>query len=567
MAVHDLSEFRRKGPVGCGLVNLGNTCYMNSVLQGLVHSKVLTKSIRREPHRATCRRGEGNCVLCSLEALAQTSWRLGPHAHVTPYGISRQLPRIGAQFHVGSQEDSHEFLRYIIDALQKATLPPGTKLPPHPAVDASAPPMDRRPYPFRCFTGAVQSQVKCAACNAVSNKVDPIEDLELELGMAASVDEALLAFTKTEVLEGPNAYKCEKCGQRVRATKRMSLLDPPPILAIHLKRFTFAHMSAFGPVKVGRHIEFKERLGLTRHLTNKKMHGEDKCCIASLYGVVVHQGMTVHSGHYYSYVKGTDGQWYLMNDSHVSRVSWSTVSRDSAYILLYEVSWPDRNPPPAASKAPVTRGPRLVYGPPRPPATRDADDALLESKVSEPQRHFIGPALPPTVPPPAPPPMPPSPNQGSTVSSVAAVSTSRGPPHGPQRSEQKRQRHLLTRPAPPSDQGMGAGPSKVRKLLPHAELRRAASKAVNSAATATACRLSQAECALVSQTTAELSSILANGLLGQLGDHSSFTPPPFQVKDDVSQWLGKRLQETGLGSSWASATTQRVIAAAQAAEI
>jgi hypothetical protein len=43
----------------------------------------------------------------------------------------------------------------------------------------------------------------------------------------------------------------------------------------------------------------------------------------------------VDSGHYYSYVKASDGNWYCMNDSSVSRTSFSKVNAEKAYLLFY----------------------------------------------------------------------------------------------------------------------------------------------------------------------------------------------------------------------------------------
>ena len=37
-----------------------------------------------------------------------------------------------------------------------------------------------------------------------------------------------------------------------------------------------------------------------------------------LYGVLVHAGYSCNSGHYYCYVKGSNGMWYEMNDNRVS---------------------------------------------------------------------------------------------------------------------------------------------------------------------------------------------------------------------------------------------------------
>ena len=35
--------------------------------------------------------------------------------------------------------------------------------------------------------------------------------------------------------------------------------------------------------------------------------------IYDLYGVVIHQGATTNSGHYYAYCQGTSGKWYDCN--------------------------------------------------------------------------------------------------------------------------------------------------------------------------------------------------------------------------------------------------------------
>ena len=39
-----------------------------------------------------------------------------------------------------------------------------------------------------------------------------------------------------------------------------------------------------------------------------------------LYAVLVHAGHSVHSGHYYCYVRGGNGMWYICDDAHVSQV-------------------------------------------------------------------------------------------------------------------------------------------------------------------------------------------------------------------------------------------------------
>ena len=46
-------------------------------------------------------------------------------------------------------------------------------------------------------------------------------------------------------------------------------------------------------------------------------------------------GGSTNSGHYYSYVKNSNGIWYEMNDTSVRQVRLNRVLKDSAYILFY----------------------------------------------------------------------------------------------------------------------------------------------------------------------------------------------------------------------------------------
>ena len=63
-------------------------------------------------------------------------------------------------------------------------------------------------------------------------------------------------------------------------------------------------------------IEFGTSLDLAPYMTDRRSPPVNY----ELYGVLVHQGFSVHSGHYFAYVKAPNGLWYQMNDEHVSQV-------------------------------------------------------------------------------------------------------------------------------------------------------------------------------------------------------------------------------------------------------
>ena len=84
-----------------------------------------------------------------------------------------------------------------------------------------------------------------------------------------SVHDALSQFTETETLDRDNRWECSKCKRRVCATKGMSIHVAPPVLFLHLKRFTYGRHGE----KIGKFVQFPERLCLDDYMSG---HGKKK---------------------------------------------------------------------------------------------------------------------------------------------------------------------------------------------------------------------------------------------------------------------------------------------------
>lgn len=63
-------------------------------------------------------------------------------------------------------------------------------------------------------------------------------------------------------------------------------------------------------------VDFETELDLGPFMSNRRGPAQPY----SLYGVLVHSGHSVHSGHYYAFVKAPNGLWHQLDDNHVSQV-------------------------------------------------------------------------------------------------------------------------------------------------------------------------------------------------------------------------------------------------------
>lgn len=413
------------------VANLGNTCYMNAVLQALAHAPELCMAMDVEPHHVTCpiyienaqkrrsspssspdaedfmmkstgtrksRRSGGKksptnhldssyefCALCEVERHLSRVHREENNREkpVAPtMFVNGFIDQVAPWFKLGQQEDSHEFLRLLIDAMQKSCKqarsahenPQDT--PPEKSGEA-----DDEEYPFQLFRGTVESNVFCESCKSTSSTRDPIEDIGLDVsplsssssspppGYLADVGSALQRFARAEALDA--GYKCEKCGKVGRATKQSRLASIPPILTLHLKRFRYgadtqkSNVAAAGQstrrsnrselnqllgsgsgdyfagksgsAKIEGHSKFEQILDLKPYLT-EKLQAKHSNMFCRLFAVIVHAGKNSHSGHYIAYVRNiTKNEWWKMDDARIMVASVQEVMNAEAYMLFYRV--------------------------------------------------------------------------------------------------------------------------------------------------------------------------------------------------------------------------------------
>ena len=351
-AIYDqLLHWRMVRKVGPGLVNLGNTCYLNSVLQCLTYTPVFSQMLLSDQRLS---RSTPNGGFCAIQLIRDhISKMFAKKGAQQPRKIVMNLRRFAKHFRMGRQEDSHEFLRHFLDGMQRSCLR-SMRIKEH-SDEAST------TLIHRVFGGRLRSRVACGKCPYVSDTYQSFLDISLEVTKGVQdVRRALRMFTAVEQLDASNAWRCSNCNKMSQAKKQLTIQEAPNVLVLQLKRF-----SHYG--KLSKHVAFQEKLELGSAMSQKSP------ALYNLYAVLVHSGSSMNSGHYYAFVKDTSGSWYEMNDSSVRWVSVQTVLKQQAYMLFYTRQAPvkpkTKIETPVATKAPVVAVPekkKVVVADPKP---------------------------------------------------------------------------------------------------------------------------------------------------------------------------------------------------------
>ncbi|KAL6736055.1 hypothetical protein Aduo_006445 [Ancylostoma duodenale] len=322
-----------------GLLNMGSTCYMNSVLQALVHTPVLRDYFLSDQH--SCQRSPGTCLMCTMHQLMQDFHRGDSSDPVAPSDVLHIVWE-QSQMSMGGQQDAHEFFLAVHDLLHRHYNDPFS------APFSSSPVTETdgcKCIVHQTFTGKLRSDIICNKCSSVSSSTQPFLDVSLIVPPSSPADQisiktCLEMFCAREDLD----RNCERCGC-LRATRRMSFKVLPSVIVFHLKRFSpsatgknstvvwfelESDMSPFTSAFLDNPSLFDPRTsaGMISH----KNHSY------SLFAIVTHIGDSSGAGHYISYVRRNQNKWYRCDDHQIKEVHYGDVVMTEAYLLFYQLT-------------------------------------------------------------------------------------------------------------------------------------------------------------------------------------------------------------------------------------
>ncbi|XP_062914683.1 ubiquitin carboxyl-terminal hydrolase 22 isoform X4 [Mobula hypostoma] len=385
---------RRKITTNCtiglrGLINLGNTCFMNCIVQALTHTPLLRDFFLSDRHK--CEMQSPNCCLvCEMSRLFQEFYSGYRSPHI-PYRLLHLVWTHARHLAGYEQQDAHEFLIAALDVLHR-----------HCKGDDNG---KKASNPNHCnciidqiFTGGLQSDVTCQVCHGVSTTIDPFWDISLDLPGSSTpfwplspgsdgnvvngeshmssgtttLTDCLRRFTRPEHLGSSAKIKCSGCHSYQESTKQLTMKKLPIVACFHLKRFEH---SAKLRRKITTYVSFPLELDMTPFMASSKesrMNGQYQqpvdslsndnkvlceqhrlremqlVCMCghdiitgkqpnhkySLFAVVNHQG-TLESGHYTSFIRQHKDQWFKCDDAIITKASIKDVLDSEGYLLFY----------------------------------------------------------------------------------------------------------------------------------------------------------------------------------------------------------------------------------------
>lgn len=254
-----------------GLVNFGNTCYCNSVLQALYFCKPFRNKVLESKVKLK-RNGKETLLTCLADlfyTIANQKKKTGSYA---PKKFINRLRKENEVFDNYMQQDAHEFLNYLLNTI--ADLLRSEK-------------GDKQAITWvqEIFQGTLTNETRCLNCESISSKDEDFIDLSVDVEQNTSLTHCLRVFSKTETLGSEHKYYCENCCSKQEAQKRMRIKNPPKILALHLKRFKYVEMQ-------NRHTKLTSRVvfPLELRLFNDNFVADCEDRLYDLFAAVIHCG-------------------------------------------------------------------------------------------------------------------------------------------------------------------------------------------------------------------------------------------------------------------------------------
>ncbi|PYI12725.1 ubiquitin C-terminal hydrolase [Aspergillus sclerotiicarbonarius CBS 121057] len=359
-----------------GLTNFGVTCYMNSTLQCLSATVMLSKFFIDNRFRYYVQKnwkGSQGVMPGLFANLIRSLWKNDVEV-IMPTSFRNFCGRLNQEWAIDRQQDAKEFFDFAVDCLHEDLNINWQRTPLRPLTFEEEMQRERMPVPkvskiewdrychreesfiSSLFAGQHASRLRCTTCKRTSTTYEAFYSISVEIPPSGSGDiyQCLRSYCQEELLSGDEVWKCPYCKCERVATKQIIITRAPQILVVHFKRFSASktqtarkiHTPIDFPLHGLRMDDFvfsAPNQGPANGVPQDPIAATVPPFTYDAYGVLRHIGASMGSGHYISLVRDAQRQcWRLFDDERVMDFNprdmrhKDRLQNEQAYIVFYE---------------------------------------------------------------------------------------------------------------------------------------------------------------------------------------------------------------------------------------
>ncbi|KAJ5669559.1 hypothetical protein N7462_010629 [Penicillium macrosclerotiorum] len=360
-----------------GLYNFGVTCYMNSTVQCLSATVIMSKFFIDDRFRYYVQKnwkGSQGIMPGLFANLIRSLWK-GDVEIIKPSSFRNFCGRLNREWAIDRQQDAKEFFDFVVDCLhedlnvnwQRTPLRPLTfdqemcreKMPVSKVSRIEWDRYCHREESFisSLFAGQHASRLRCTTCKKTSTTYEAFYSISVEIPPTGTGDiyQCLQSYCKEEMLSGDEVWKCPHCKCKRMATKQIIITRAPQILVIHFKRFSASktqsarkiHTPIDFPLHGLRMDDFVFASSASAPPSGAEFPAPTDAAVPPFnydaFAVLRHIGSSMGSGHYISLVRDAERQcWRKFDDDRITdfnpRSLWGRdqLQNEQAYIVFYE---------------------------------------------------------------------------------------------------------------------------------------------------------------------------------------------------------------------------------------
>ena len=320
-----------------GIMNLGNTCFINSCLQVLIHCPLfmynLTKNLKLI-NKDTPITSNFLSICDLMTSTEENSIDISDFKNLL--GIKHKI------FEGYLQNDSQEFCRILLEDISSELNEIKAQSLYRILSNSNKKSKKNRDKDFHTnfsqreksiitdlFYAQIVNTFTCECKNEIYS-FEKILDFPLLFpekinNNKIKIHELLKLHFKMEYIDFE--INCSNCQKKSKHKKEIKISRPPEILILSLQRIDQKTQN-----KLDYIVEYPKYLSLYEFTDHEC--GFDKECSYSLFAVINHSG-NINSGHYYSFIKLGKIDWFLFNDSEVKNIKTIDDFSENVYALFY----------------------------------------------------------------------------------------------------------------------------------------------------------------------------------------------------------------------------------------